>query len=492
MSFLLMILAASTSLPAHPQAASSAQAPPTVSTVVTEEDVLHLAARMVSASSVLEKIWPGYWPGEQAFVINLPERGAFLVASGERPAGWEPVPPERLPEALRGRTYFRAGPIEGASRPFITNFPLGDGRTAIFVNAQEDATKVAGLLLHEQFHVFQRKAFKFKRERQFVSPTAIADRVSFAAMAELERRILAAALAAPPAEQRRLLRTYFAARRERQNGLNAEVREVEQNFERSEGTAQYVDRMAHAAIFGGDVERMLIEDLQKALVDRSGPFATIWFRGRSYSTGAALTYLLSRYQPTAWREQIEAGGDPAALLEALIAPHPEPEEAVRAARARFGYEELVRQMRPVIEAGARAEIKSEADFLALGTYAVTIELPPEGGSQPPMRPTFSARDMAFLTPSTFALREADSFTMGGGGTEIVVRGRPVLADSRADRVVVLLDGAPPLGGAEGPAAGELRLDSLRIEHQGLTLRHDGPVIVKVEAGRMSIRLLPAG
>jgi hypothetical protein len=176
----------------------------------------------------------------------------------------------------------------------------------------------------------------------------------------------------------------------------------------------------------------------------------------------------------------------------LIAPHPQPRAAVREARARFGYAALLRAMRPAIEARAKVEIKSEADFLALGRYAVVIELPAPGGSQPPMFPTFSAADMSFLTPSTLALRLATSFTMSGGVTEIVVRGRPVLRDSVTNRVVVLLDEAPRIDGADAPGLGEQKLDGLQIEQQGLTLRHAGPVSLSAGSGRMTIRLLPPG
>lgn len=353
----------------------------------SEAGILQLAARIVEASPALAQIWPGSWPEDQPFVINLPGTGAFLVAAGAAPPGWAPVASERLPPGLRGRTYFRASPIEGESRPFILRFALDDGRTAIFVNADMDAKATAGLLLHEQFHVFQGAAFE-GQNRQFVSPAAVTDRVAFAASAELERRILAAALAAPPAEQRQLLRTYFLVRRERESMVPAEAREVERGYERTEGTARYVDRVAQAALFGGEVDRLIVHDLTDTLMDNHGPFVTVWFRDRSYATGAALTHLLSRVQPTGWRTMIEADGDPAALLEARLSPHTNPRRAVSGAKARFGYAQLLRDMRGLIEAGARTEIKTEADFLALGAYPVTIKLPPHVKSQPAMNPTF--------------------------------------------------------------------------------------------------------
>lgn len=460
-----------------------------------DPDLLDVAARIASASDRLSRIWPGYWPEGQPFVIHVAAQGALLVADERVPPGWEPLTGDNLPPSLRGRSYWRRGSIEGASRPFITGFPIGDGRIAIFVNAAQDPETTFALLLHEQFHHYQASKFR-PLALQFVAPDAVPDRVSFAAAAELERRILSAALSASSATERdHLLRVYLAARHAREATVPAEVRRIERQFEISEGTARYVDRAARSIAFEGvDLERLLVEDLGEPLLDKRGPFTTIWFRTRSYATGAALTHLFKALDPHNWRAAIEAGGDPAALIEAKIGLPPDPAAVVAAAHERFDIAGLVRQAKDPIEAGARAEIKNEAEFMALGRYPLTVEFAPPATNEQALMPTFAASEMASLSPSTLVLRRAETFTIGGGAGQLVVRQRPVMMTDRSGhtRIVVLLDAPPAIEGQARLPHGTRRLQDLRIRDQGVELRFEGPVEVNVGASGMSVRKLPVG
>lgn len=433
------------------------------------------------------RIWPGYWPADQAFVINTPLSGALLIATGDRPEGWEAVPPALLPPVLQGRAYFRRGPIEGASRPFIIGFPLGGGRTAMMVNAKPEPVETAALLFHEQFHDYQSPAFR-GRISQFIAPAAVADRVDFAATAEVERKMLAAAIMAGPT-RRGLLRDYFAVRREREHSVPADVRRAERGFERSEGVATYVEHRAQIATFGGaPLPKRLVDGLLKPLPNR-GSFTTIWFRSRSYSTGAALAYLLSQEDPTDWQKAIENGGDPASLLGMRLDEPPDPAAAARAARLLYGHADLVRSFAPAIREGEQREIKSVEDFMRLSPYAVTIVMP---HSPAPRRQgsTFASRDMTMISPTVLALRMATSFSLTEDNMRLTVRGRPVLSDTgrTCARVTVLLDAAPAVEKLGQIPIGSQSFEDLRIASQALDLEIDGPSSVVVEANRTTITL----
>ena len=328
---------------------------------------IDLAARIVDRSGALARIWPGYWPESQAFIINLPGTGGLLIMRGNPPEGWEPMRARDVPRQLRGKAYFRRGEIEGATRPFILGFPLSGGQTAILVNPGKDVADTAGLMFHEQFHAYQFSRFRITTGSQFVSPTAVADRVAFAAAAEMERRILAAAVTAQAGAQRiELLRQFLAVRRAREAGLSPEALKEEQGFERTEGVARYVDRIATHLIFReASVEALLVELLRKSLVTESGQFAHVWFRERSYSTGAALTYLLSRLDPEGWRLAIQGGGVLTDLIEQKVGPAPDPARAAEAARRRFGYSALLTELETPLREAERNEIKTADDFRAL-------------------------------------------------------------------------------------------------------------------------------
>lgn len=454
-----------------------------------------LAARIARAAPQLSSIWPGYWPQEQAFIIHVKDQGAVLVSPGEPPAGFLPISGSELPPELAGRAFYHEGTMPSATRPFILDYPIGNGRTGVLVNADPKAEETASLILHEQFHAYQSTAFK-GREDQFVDPLAIKDRVAFAAAAETEKRILAAALKAKTLKERKeLLRHYFALRRERESSVPSALRLVERGFERIEGTAKYVDRIAHAILFGNgkaDVEPLLVRELTKteprssAVANSSAPFAGRWFRGRAYSTGAALSQLLTKYDPD-WRPKIEKGAKLDELLETHVGGGRNPAALAKAARERFGYEEALRTLGPLIREAEKKEIKSVKEFMALGGYAVALKTsnPVVDGKQR-YGIGFQAMGILTLGPGITALPRAILFNMSGPSLELTVRESPLLMNG--ETLTALLNGAPSIDGKGELPPGEHKLDKLHVSGEGYELRLDRPALLTVTPGSMEIRV----
>lgn len=153
--------------------------------------LLTLAGSLLDAAPRLAKIWPGYWPPEQPFILYVPGEGALLISTGEKPSSFQPLAAAGIPDRLKGRAFWHGGALPDVRRPFITDYPIGPGKTAILADAtrmSEDS--IVSLLLHEQFHAYQEHAFKHYAFREFVDPLAIGDRAGFAASAETERRVL--------------------------------------------------------------------------------------------------------------------------------------------------------------------------------------------------------------------------------------------------------------------------------------------------------------
>jgi hypothetical protein len=469
--------------------APAQQAPPAQPTPA-KEDLVAAAAKVARHSKQLSQIWPSYWPEDQAFILNVAGIGALLVSPGPRPSGFEPIGEADLPPELKGRAYFQAGNLAGAERPFVIGYPIGEGRTAMLVNLRgDDPDQAIMTLLHEQFHGYQNPAFK-GREQQFVDPLAVKDRVAFAASAEVERTILAAAVsAATEGERRELLRQYFALRRERERTVPPEAVKVEQGFERIEGTAKYIDRRALSAFSrGGEaaLRRLLQEELRRPLGAHTGAYSTIWFRTRGYSTGAALTYLVSHYDRGDWRSKIEAGAKPDELLESLVGkvPGAEAGRLAEQARTRFGYAAKRLQLEPLIREAEKKEIKSVAEFLALDAYHVVFDAGARGGG---VKPGFSAINMTPLGQNRMALPKAMMLAVPGDTFMLTAKDRPALIDGI--RFTVLLPAAPKLAGGAALTPGEHRLDKLRLTSDGYELRVDAPVVVTVEPNRMVVRLV---
>jgi hypothetical protein len=468
---------------------------------VTKQEIVETAARIVRGGKVLSHIWPGYWPKDQAFIFHAAGEGALLISPGPRPEGFEPVPPDDLPSELRGRAFYRPGTMKEAVRPFTLDFPLGRGKTAVVVNytgrggAPVEGRPVSAttIMLHEQFHAYQDTAFERESAGQFVDPLSVKDRVAFAAAAETEQRVLGAAIKArSAAERKKLLQQYVALRQEREATIPAEARQVEQSFERSEGTAKYIDRVAHAHLFEGGaaaVPELIVKELEQYLMRNSGAFGTVWFRGRGYSTGAALSYLLSLYSPQ-WRQRVEEGAALDELLKDAIGMPAEAAALAQSARETFGYEARRRRLEAPIREAEKKEIKSVDEFLALGAYAVTLDIenPKDGPST--LQRGFSARNMADLSPTVVALPTAFTYSLTSPRAALAVKERPVLEETKGTRAetTVLLPSPPEAEGVGELPVGEHRLERLRMSAPGYELTLDRPVVVTVRPKSMHIKV----
>jgi hypothetical protein len=468
-----------------------ARAAPAIETERTldRDALIGAAGRLVDAAPGLAKIWPGYWPPGQAFIIYVPGQGALLVSTGEKPASFEPLASPGIPRQLKGRIFWHSGDLPDVRQPFVTEYPIGRGKTAILADAAElSEEKINGLLLHEQFHAYQKKAFKRYAFLQFVDPLAIKDRSAFAASAETERRVLIMALESrKPKARRRLLQQYFALRREREAAMAVESIAVERGLELVEGTAHYVDLVGVALVGGGPegMKPLLTARLQKPLASEAGAFVTHWFRGRSYGTGAAITYFISQLDPGDWRSKLEAGTMPDQLLESLVgkpAPGTAPALA-RKARAAIGYAAILRELEPVIRAGEKAEIKSVEEFLAGAPYRLVLEAENagKGGAG------FSANHMVQLGRSTIALPEAKMFNYSAPSVTLSSHGLPVLME-QSERYTIVAPSAPEIVGLGASALGEHRLASVLIRSDKIELRVDRAVVISITETSMTVRL----
>lgn len=499
LSILAVTLPAAAQSHVAPSTSNNKAAPAEV--VGMKGDLIQTAARMVRSGKVLSRIWPGYWPTDQAFILVAAGEGALLISPGPRPTGFEPLLSKDLPPELRGRAFYRAGTIDQTGRPFIPDFPIGNGKTAILVNyAGKGAVPIEGpaisataLALHEQFHVYQTSAFEREPASQFLDPLAVKDRVAFAASAEIEQRVLEAAIKArTDTGRKKLLHQYFALRQEREATISNEVREVEQSFERSEGTARYVDRVAIAHLFNGGaaaVPELIVKELDKDLVRNTGAFGTVWFRIRGYSTGAALSYLLSLYEPR-WRQKVEQGAALDQLLRTAVGAPAQAAALAQGARETFGYEERRRQLEAPIRAAEKKELKSVDEFLALDAYAVTLDIQDVEGGPDAIQRGFSARTMVELSPTAVALPVAAIYSLTGPRAALSVKERPVLVETNASRAktTVLLPSHPKAEGVGELSVGDHRFERLKLSAPGYTLTIDRPVVVTVSPNSMYIRV----
>ncbi|HEX8262844.1 MAG TPA: hypothetical protein VF547_08220 [Allosphingosinicella sp.] len=482
-----LILAASMLLCAA--AAASAQvrgAPPPVTAPAPE--LLKLAAEVHRTGPKLARLWPGFWPPDQAFIIYRPGQGALLVAADAPPPPFAALPAAGVPKALRGRAWFRPGNLDGVGRPFILGYPIGAGRTAVLVLADEAAKDLATLIFHEQFHAYQRKAFRHPSGSQFVAPTAVPDRVSFAAGAETERRILASALTMRRGRMRDgLLHQYLALRREREKSLPPGVVRVEGQLEKVEGTAKFIDRAAVA--LGpepdGNLAGLIAEVLREDLGAGGQPFLTAWFRSRSYGVGAALTYLLRDLDPKGWRSAVESADSLDERLAVLtgFGSVRDPGGLAEGARSAFGYAATKAALEPKLRAAERKEIKSAEEFYALGAHRIVFEVtaPAQSGDRgTEMGFASGPGGMTLLGEAQLVLPDPRLVQITLPFGALSVKDRPFMSEGgRTSRYTILVPAAPSLNGRAGLGAGEHRFERLDLTAEGVRIGVERPVTVVV-------------
>jgi hypothetical protein len=356
--YVILLAGLGVAIPAHGQSGARA----------VSDSVLSTAVTLVAKREELARIWPGFWSGEPAFFLAVPEGAVVLVST--RTPGPEytltPAPPQH-PE-LRDVLYTRLGPTgAGALRSgwWDMRHRSGDvSGTAIAM--RETSKKSIEVLLHEAFHRYQLEVL------QVVGANMPADSiyvdVVYNRLAELERVSLAAALADPvPIAIRERLSEYLAVRLHRER-LFPHLARDERRVEIMEGTAQYVGLRAGAIAFPNDgsphdeVLRDLLQPLRlqelMRYVDRPDPIVfrdaterMRWaHRTRLYATGAAIAFLLDVIRE-GWQDDVARGRTlPDVVMDAISSQTAVPWIDVDEVMRRYGRADIEARVRALLNA----------------------------------------------------------------------------------------------------------------------------------------------
>ena len=445
----------------------------------TPATLFQQARNVLDHQAALARLWPGYWPEGQAFILH--DRAVGVVfAGGASPSG----------------PSFRPGRLESADAAFELDYPSGVPNTVAFAVQGPDSDLET--LFHEQFHDYQHQAFRWRGPSagEYVDLSLIPDLAGFAAAAEVERRVLADALqAGDDASRRRLARTYLRLRRDRIAALDGAVAVVEAEREWSEGTAFYVGLQASALVHGKSdaaVRDRLVAELRQNLFARPGGFVTNWFRWRAYGVGGAEAWLLDAMGAD-WRGSVEDGERLNVLLErkvGLAAPR-----FAENARRRYNLPGL-RNAVVAAMAAAPPVISSRAQFLASAPRRLVVELDIPARRAGRMETGFQSAGMAPIGEGVLALPDAVYFVATGEGARLKTAGLSVLHETPTTvavggvghfRFTVLLDDFAGLEAVDALPPGTHRLDRLSLRAEGLELDVEGPVEVEVSQDEILVR-----
>lgn len=272
-------------------ACSEQEAPDDLALRVADE-----VERLANARS----LWPNFDPTAIPLAI-YDGKQTYLFRHPDVPEGFAGVEGNEQ----SGLTYTGRHPAVTAN----TSADIGGALTATLlvdnVKPGHSVTGLAGVALHEAFHVFQREqhpAWAANEGDLFMYPI---DKPNLLALRRLETKAVRRALdAADPEDSECWSRQALAIRAERFSDMDAPYSAYERGTELNEGLATYVQFQA---------------DGQKDVKLPEQGFAAVDVRPRAYATGAAFALLLDRVNPD-WPALFESDSSEsldAALLSEL-------------------------------------------------------------------------------------------------------------------------------------------------------------------------------
>jgi hypothetical protein len=322
------------------------------------------ASVVVSVESELAQIWPGFWPPGRSFILTNPGQLVLLVSRDVPDEPFRPAcVPDRFPD-LRGQAYMYRGVLHdllASEGYFDLAYRTGDV-VATAVAYRDGVNATLEFLVHEAFHAYQDINFP-PQQRNESADLEVYTRVDYNALAEIERRMLADALALnEPDLLQAHLRAYLAVRDRRLELTSEMFRRTEAELETIEGSAQYVGmvarRLATAAESPSLVEEAIASLQTPMQVDRwrrSAEQQLRWMhRHRLYRTGVALALVLERIGAD-WRTELEAGNSLVALLRSRVGYRPGCcEDDISLSLELYGYDIVRAQVEETLRSVGRA------------------------------------------------------------------------------------------------------------------------------------------
>ncbi len=335
----------------------------TVAAQTTSDDPVAdvFAVMALADDSRMDILWPGFRPRDIP-VLVFDGRDTYLFHAPSAPEGFAPTAPDPGVFIHPGRHPLVRG--NSVAR-------LGEGWVATSVLAavskrtgEAYASKdLAGIIVHEQFHVFQRTRHPRWRPNDGVLLRYPAETAEALALRRLEKEAFRRAVtAAEPAAMAGWARQALHCRQERLGPLPEPFVTYEKELQRTEGLSDYIERMARR-----------VDPLDASNI--TDGIAPAGVRDLGYWEGRWIAMILDALQPD-WKARLEAD-DRLYLEELLVATLGERPEAFRA----FSQDE-----RDAFQAEAQADLAAwqarKADELARNDAAPGYRLEIRAAARP--------------------------------------------------------------------------------------------------------------
>jgi hypothetical protein len=392
-------------------------------------------------------LWPGFEP------CGVP----LLVFDGQRT--WllrHPAPPAGFTPSERKDALLWAGRHPSVRANTSIELAGVPAASAIFQGKSGSPRSLAGLLVHETFHVFEGRrhpGWSANEADLFLYPVGDAENL---ALRRLESSSLRRGLAAGHRQgSAAWAARALALRRERFALLPASAKAYERATEMKEGLARYVERVAAEGS-----EPWIPQD----------EFPATAVRDRGYASGAAMGLLLDRINP-GWKDRLEEKEDITLeeLLERAVAGEkPEDLPAREIARER-------RRAANDVASWVGERAKRRRDFLESGGWRLVVE------AEPPLQAErFDPLNVELLTPGEILHTRFVRLASSAGSLEVlghrcltVSAGKHPLFEG-VRRATIELGEEPRL--EETGQAVRISAEGLNLEFRGARVSRDGQTV----------------
>lgn len=315
------------------------------------------------AANAKDPVWPGYAVLGQPLLVYEADQRSYLIGHPNPPPGYN------ISQTSPKTVYEKAGAIPDLQFTFQFHRQVNGVDTFAYrhetgSNAESDVHTI----VHERFHVHQEDAFKRVHKPRRTSEVDAEDLT----LAGLEQALLKDAInASDPLTASDYARQYLAVRAERYR-LHPDCKGQEDDEERFEGMAEYVET--------GLLERQGLLLKRGPVVEYSIKLARFpeiddMDKGRYYGTGAAQGLLLDRAGPKDWKQRVQGGTGPHDVL-ALTYPIKGTEAALLAkAKSRSDYAALSQLGTKKAAEFQQQKAQAIAEYAAQKGREWTIEVP---------------------------------------------------------------------------------------------------------------------
>lgn len=385
-------------------------------TTMTERSMLD---RIHDKKAQLSQVWMGYDAEQRRIGFIDSEKFIYLKAHELPNNGFDEVEKELWKSEKAYAQFNGLFHINAQITPEIR-------ATIVEAGARKNYLALSALILHEDFHGFQRDHFVDHRSDTlaYADIGEIPPYEVFAAV-RFERRLLQSILERfDETDVRNELITSYVAHRNVRNQLMPKSFSINENaIERSEGTATWFEFYAMKAVgFLDDVVPVLIRRLQSSSEERGGDLSARLYSQRLYGTGAAISEIAHRLNIPDWQQAIELGKSPFDILNEHYAVSSEKAlQTYQVLQTSQAYRnELIVSKRFEVPIAPLQRLKDIADEYA---FKVTFEL--DNTSSDEFDYGFSAKQLVSL-PEGLLLPNIHRFNASSDNVRISVEGENVL------------------------------------------------------------------